>query len=75
LKFKLIISLTGSAEWNEDVRLLREAGLQIDSILEEIQTITGSADREVIQCIVDIPAVTSVELDEMVSIMGPDGLL
>jgi len=75
LKFKLIISLTGNAEWNEGVRLLQEAGLQIDSMLEEIQTITGSANREAIQCLVDIPTVASIELDETVSIMGPDSLL
>ena len=72
IKFKLIISLTGNAKWNQEVRLLQEAGLKIDSRLEEIQTITGSANREAIQSIVDIPAVAAIELDEMVSIMGSD---
>jgi hypothetical protein len=63
-KLMLIISLTEDADWNEGVRLLREAGLRIESTMEEIRAVTGSVELSTVQDIAGIPAVAFIEMDE-----------
>lgn len=68
----MIIHLDERADWSQGVRLLMEAGLQVESSLEEIRTVTGSISSSAIRNIADIPAVGLVEADETASAMGID---
>jgi hypothetical protein len=68
--FNLIITLNDSSDWDEGVRLVQEAGLQIDSRMEEIRTVSGKAATTTIQRIAEVPAVVLIEIDELASTMG-----
>ncbi len=68
--FNLIITLSGGSDWDEGVRLVKGAGLQIDSTAEEIRAISGRAETKAILRIAEVPAVELVEIDEQASAMS-----
>ena len=67
--FSLIITLDESSEWDEGIRLVQEAGLQIDSMVKEIRMVSGSATTTAVQRIAEVPAVVLIEPDEFASAM------
>ena len=68
-EFKLIVSLENDADWEEGARLLREAGLQIESVWKEIRTISGRAKKADVQTIASVFTVKLIEMDESMSAM------
>ena len=66
----LIITLSAGSDWDKGVRLVKEAGLQIDSEMEEIRAISGKAATAAINSIAEVPAVELIEADEQASVMG-----
>lgn len=70
-RFRLIISLKDNFDWKEGVRLLREAGLKIESTWEEIRAVNGSADRAAIHRMAGLPAVSLIEGDDLAQTQAP----
>lgn len=68
--FKLIVILRENSDWEEGVRLIQEAGLQVESMAKEIRFVSGKAKAADIHRIAEVSAVESVEPDEQASAMG-----
>lgn len=65
----LLITLHESRNWNETVRLIQEAGLQLDSTLQEIRVISGKAKPDAIRRLAKLPIVEIIEFDDQASAM------
>ncbi len=63
--FNLIISFFENADWDEGVCLVQEAGLRIDSKVEEIRIVSGRAKITAIHRIEKVSAVKLIEMDEL----------
>lgn len=61
---RLIVTLSGKADWPEGLKQLAEAGLQVESAEEAIGAVSGKATAESVLRIAALPAVGLVELDE-----------
>jgi hypothetical protein len=69
---RLVITISKERPIHEVAHDLRKAGLQVDQVLENIGSVTGSAETGTVERLRSIPGVADVSPDHPVNI-GPPG--
>ena len=69
---RLVITISNERPIHEVAHDLRKAGLQVDQVLENIGSVTGSAETGTVKRLRSIPGVADVSPDHPVNI-GPPG--
>jgi len=71
-KRALVVTLSGDRPIGEVARDLRNAGLEIDQLLDAIGVVTGSARPEQLSTLRGVAGVADVSFDQPVDIGPPD---
>jgi hypothetical protein len=69
---KWIVTTAGDRPLQDVARQLRQAGLAVEEVLDEIGCITGSASAEVAERLRAIPGVADVSPEHRIDIGPPD---